>query len=320
MDDPLRSGRSRDTVLRGIRCCRGTSQPLFSSQCPGRFAVESHCYRKRLQLCAFRTPYLAHREAREPPAGVSWAHLGMGCGDNLAAGPRPWAMRNLRTSNLPTTSMPWTITVPTALATWLAVSSAISTPVSGATDTNVRKIPPLNSFYLDDGSCAQHSGEKTQTVNWNGRRWNVTAPESLVSPPYETKRNGTPLEVTPLSEFVVQAQKLGATLVNDDRAIAADNPVALRLVMVVHDLLVEGPAKFSLDTIIAVRLCGSSGNISGSALYIGPREGRYITEWWRSNKSQRWIDEYRHSFSLSVADALEWAMREVNGTQPKSVQ
>lgn len=190
---------------------------------------------------------------------------------------------------------------------WIVVLSTLLAPVSDAADTNVRKIPPLNSFYLDDGSCAEHSGEKTQTVIWNGRRWNLTAPESLVSPPYETKRNGTALEVRPLSEFVAQAQKLGATLVNDDRAIAADNPIALRLVMVVHDLLVEGPAKFSLDTIIAVRLCSSSGNFSGSALYIGPREGRYITEWWRSHRSQRWIDEYRQSFSLSVADALEWA-------------
>jgi hypothetical protein len=75
----------------------------------------------------------------------------------------------------------------------------------------------------------------------------------------------------------------------------------------VHDLVAEGPGEFSLQTIIAVRLCSSTERFSGSALYIGPRKGVNLTEWWRSRKSQRWIDGYREAFSLSVTDALEWA-------------
>jgi len=155
---------------------------------------------------------------------------------------------------------------------------------------------------------------------WNERLWNLTAPEALVSPPSETRRNGTPLDIRPLNDLVTQAQKLGANIVNGDRAIAADTPVGLRLVMVVHDLVAEGPGKFSLQTIIAVRLCGSIERVSRSALYIGPRKGVALTEWWRSRKSQRWIDGYREAFSLSVADALEWAAGEANVVQPQSAR
>jgi hypothetical protein len=192
--------------------------------------------------------------------------------------------------------------------------------ISDATDNNNRKLPRLSSFYLDDGSCSEHIGETTQRVIWNGRPWNLTAPESLVSPPSETKRNGTPLDIRPLNDFVTQAHKLGAIIVNGDRAIAADTPVGLRLVMVVHDLVAEGPGEFSLQTIIAVRLCGSTEGFSGSALYIGPRKGVNLTEWWRNRKSQRWIDGYREAFSLSVADALEWAAGEANVMQSRSAQ
>jgi hypothetical protein len=203
---------------------------------------------------------------------------------------------------------------------WLTVFSTLSVPVSDATDNPDRKLPQLRSFYLDDGSCSEHIGEITQRVMWNERLWNLTAPEALVSPPSETRRNGTPLDIRPLNDLVTQAQKLGANIVNGDRAFAADTPVGLRLVMVVHDLVAEGPGKFSLQTIIAVRLCGSIERVSRSALYIGPRKGVALTEWWRSRKSQRWIDGYREAFSLSVADALEWAAGEANVVQPQSAR
>jgi hypothetical protein len=173
--------------------------------------------------------------------------------------------------------------ISSVLAVWITVFSTLSVPVSDATDNKNRKFPRFSSFYLDDGSCSEHIGETTQRVIWNGCPWNLTAPESLVSPPSETKRNGTPLDIRPLNDFVTQAHKLGAIIVNRDRAIAADTPVGLRLVM----------------------LCGSTERFSGSALYIGPRKGVNLTEWWRSRKSQRWIDGYREAFSLSVADALE---------------
>jgi len=207
------------------------------------------------------------------------------------------------------------------LAAWLTVFSALFAPVCGATDTNNRQLPRLYSFYSDDGSCSEHTGEKTQTVIWNGRPWNLTALESLASPPSETKRTGTPLDIRPLSEFVMQAQKLGALPVNGGgRATPADTPVGLRLVMVTHDLLADEPARFSLQTIIAVRLCDSSEKSSASALYIGPPGGVNLTEWWRSSKSQRWIDGYREAFSLSVADALKWAAGEVNVMRSPSAQ
>jgi hypothetical protein len=134
--------------------------------------------------------------------------------------------------------------ISSVLAVWITVFSTLSVPVSDATDNNNRKLPRLSSFYLDDGSCSEHIGETTQRVIWNGRPWNLTAPESLVSPPSETKRNGTPLDISPLNDFVTQAHKLGAIIVNGDRAIAADTPVGLRLVMVVHDLVAEGPGIF----------------------------------------------------------------------------
>jgi len=190
---------------------------------------------------------------------------------------------------------------------WMNTLFTLAVPAVHASDENARPLPLLHSFYQDDESCSEHVGEATKQVTWNGQTWYLTAPESLVSPPSETKRNGTPLDIRPLNDFVSQAQKLGAIIVNGDRAIAADTPVGLRLVMVVHEFVAEGPGKFSLQTIIAVRLCGSTERFSGSALYIGPPKGVNLTEWWRSRKSQRWIDGYREAFSLSVADALEWA-------------
>ncbi len=129
---------------------------------------------------------------------------------------------------------------------------------SQAADVNVRRLPKLYSFYQDDALCSQHSGEARQVVTWNGRTWHLMAPVSLVSPPSETKRNGTPLDVKPLSEFVTQAQKHGAVIVSDIPVNAAEFPVVVRLVMLVHDLVAEGPGTFSLQTIVAVRLCGAS--------------------------------------------------------------
>src|SRR6266446_3183403 len=161
-------------------------------------------------------------------------------------------MQNLRAI------LPCTMNISSVLAVWITVLYTLSVPVSDATDNNNRKLPRLSSFYLDDGSCSEHIGETTQRVIWNGRPWNLTAPESLVSPPSETKRNGTPLDIRPLNDFVTQAHKLGGIIVNGVRAIAA---VGLRLVMVVHDLVAEGPGEFSLQTIIAVRVCGSTGEI-----------------------------------------------------------
>jgi len=208
---------------------------------------------------------------------------------------------------------------PRFLALWVMTFLALSGPSGWATDNNGGNLPRLRSFYRDDGSCLAQSGEVVRRVTWNGHPWNLTAPESLVSPASETKRNGTPLDISPLNEFVTQAQKLGA-VVSDDGAVAADPAIGLRLVMVVHDLVTEGPGSFSLQTIIAVRLCGSTERFSGNALYIGRLKGVSLTEWWRSRKSQRWIDGYREAFSLSVTDALEWAAGEANVMQSRSAQ
>jgi hypothetical protein len=185
------------------------------------------------------------------------------------------------------------------------VGGALAVPA--VHDVNARRLPLLHSFYQDDESCSEHIGEATKQVTWNGRTWYLTAPESLVSPPSETKRNGTPLDVKPLSEFISQAQLRRATLVSGDPTTAPSFAVRLRLVMVVHEILASEPAAFSLQTEIAVRLCDAAGKSSGGALYIGPWKGVNLIEWWRSRKSQRWIDGYREAFSLSVADALEWA-------------
>jgi hypothetical protein len=200
------------------------------------------------------------------------------------------------------------------------VLAVISVPASQAADNQVRELPRFNSFYQDDGSCSEHLLESTETVIWNGRTWILTAPVSLVSPPSETKRNGTPLDVKPLSEFVTQAQKQGAVLASDDLANAAESSVKLRLVTVTHDLVAEGSGTFSLQTIIAVRLCGAVEKSSESTLYIGPRKGVILTEFWRSRKSQRWIDGYRDAFALSVANALEWAGDEANAMQSRNAQ
>ena len=201
------------------------------------------------------------------------------------------------------------------LATGIAILFALLAPVSQAIYNNGRTIPRLYSYYQDDGSCQERMGEATQRIVWNGRPWNIMAPESLMSPPSETKRNGTPLDIRPLNEFATQAQKQGAVVVGGDRdsAIAAHSPVLLRLVMVVHDRVADSPGNFSLQTIIAVRLCGAVDEASGSVVYIGPRKGVNLTEWWRSRKSQRWMDGYREAFALSVGDALEWAAGEANG-------
>jgi hypothetical protein len=180
--------------------------------------------------------------------------------------------------------------------------------VSQATNNNDRKLPRLSSFYQDDGSCSEHVGDATQGIIWDARRWNLTAPRSLVSPSSETNRNGTPLDVKPLNEFILQAQRREAIVVSGDHgAIAANSSVGLRLVMVVHDLVAEGPWTFSLQTIVAVRLCGSGKNMPVNTLYVGPRKGVYIRNWWRSRKSEQYVEGYRTAFALSVADAIEWA-------------
>lgn len=95
------------------------------------------------------------------------------------------------------------------MSAWITLFFTLSIPVGDAADSNNRKLPRLYSFYLDDGSCVEHSGERTQELIWNGRSWNLTAPEALVSPPSETERTGTPLDIRPLHAFLTQAQKLG---------------------------------------------------------------------------------------------------------------
>jgi len=224
----------------------------------------------------------------------------------------PQGMRNLRAI------VRWPMK-PSVMAAWLGAYSTLFVPVCSATSSD-RELPRLYSFYLDDESCSEHAGEATRTVIWNGRPWNLTAPVEMVSPPSETKRNGTPLIVRPLDDFVTQAQRLGATIPNSDRPTVAVSAVQLRLVLAVHDLVAEEAAKYSLQTIIVVRLCSSIERGSASALHVGPREGVYLTDWWGRRKSERWINGYREAFSLSVADALEWAADEVNVMRLQNVQ
>jgi hypothetical protein len=195
---------------------------------------------------------------------------------------------------------------------WMTPLFTIAVPAVQASDENARPLPLLRSFYQDDESCSEHVGEATKQVTWNARTWYLTAPESLVSPPSETKRNGTPLDVKPLGEFISQAQLRGAILVSGDQTTAPGFAVRLRLVMVVHNIWAEEPATFSLQTNIAVRLCDAAAKSSRGALYIGPWKGVNLIEWWRTRKSQRWIDGYREAFSLSVADALDWAAAKVH--------
>lgn len=207
------------------------------------------------------------------------------------------------------------------LAAWTTVLSTLVGTVSAGIDYSDRTLQRLRSFYLDDGSCLERAGEITQRVVWNGRTWNLTAPETLVSPSSETKRTGTPLDIKPLKEFVTQAEKAGATIVNGEGAIAANAPLGLRLVMVVHNPVTEESGAVSLQTAIAVRLCASTERFSGSTLYIGPRKGVNFTErWTQRRKSKRWIEGYRDAFSLSVADALERAAGEVNVIGSRSAQ
>jgi hypothetical protein len=205
--------------------------------------------------------------------------------------------------------------LPTLMA--LLTSSGVT---SQAADVNARTLPKLYSFYQDDALCWEHAGEATQVVTWNGRTWHLTAPLLLVSPPSETKRNGTPLDVKQLDTLTTEAVAHGASLSGGEGQRVEEQPLRLRLVVVVHDLAADEPATFYLETIVAVRLCGATEKSSASVLYVGPRKGVKITEWWRSRKSQRWIDGYRNAFELSVADALEWAAGEATTIQSRSLQ
>ena len=187
-----------------------------------------------------------------------------------------------------------------ASAVWMTTLFTLAAPAIQAPDEN-RPLPLVSSFYQDDESCSENLGEATQQVTWHGRVWSFTAPVSLVSPPAETKRVGTPLDVRPLDVFVSQAQLSGASGAGQ---LARQMPIRLRLVLVVHSLTALGPGTYSLQSIIAVRLCK---NASTSLLYVGPRKGVTVKDWWKRRKSERWINAYRDAFSLAVADALNWA-------------
>jgi len=190
-----------------------------------------------------------------------------------------------------------------ASAVWMTTLFTLAAPAIQAPDEN-RPLPLVSSFYQDDESCSEHAGEATQPVSWHGHLWYLTAPVSLVSPPAETKRVGTPLDVRPLDLFVNQAQLRGASVAGGDGQLAKETPIRLRLVLAVHSLTALGPGTYSLQSIIAVRLCK---NASTSLLYVGPRKGVTVKDWWKRRKSERWIDAYRDAFSLAVADALDWA-------------
>jgi hypothetical protein len=192
-------------------------------------------------------------------------------------------------------------------AVWMTTLFTLSAPAIQASDENTRPLPLVNSFYQDDESCSEHVGEATQRVTWNGQAWYLTAPVLLVSPPAETKRVGTPLDVRPLDVFVNQAQLREANVASGDAQLAKQIPIRLRLVLAVHDLTSLGPGTYSLQSIIAVRLCGAVKNAPSSLLYVGPRKGVNIKDWWNQRKSERWINAYRDAFSLAVADALDWA-------------
>ena len=184
-------------------------------------------------------------------------------------------------------------------------------PVWPSSDTP-RPLPLAYSYYVDDPSCTAHEGEETRAVAWNGQIWTITTLVSLTSPRSETRRLGTLLDVRPLEVFLKQAQTLGADVVVSDETLPRKEPHHLRLVLVVHDLLAapSGAATYSLQSIIAVRLCTSKDNHLTSALYVSPRKGVTIKDWWKRRSSPRWVDTYREAFSLAVADSINWAKTE----------
>jgi hypothetical protein len=207
-----------------------------------------------------------------------------------------------------------------ASALWTTMLFTLAGPAIQASDENSRPLPLVNSFYQDDELCSEHVGEATQPVTWNGQVWYLTAPVSLVSRPAETKRLGTPLDVRPLDVFVNQAQSRGASVVGGDGQLAKEIPIRLRLVLAVHDLTSLGPGTYSLQSIIAVRLCGAVKNVSTSLLYVGARKGVTIKDWWNRRKSERWINAYRDAFSLAVTDALDWAADKAIVAMPRNAK
>jgi hypothetical protein len=196
---------------------------------------------------------------------------------------------------------------------WITALLAVTGPGLLTADESTRHLPRVYSYFEDDKSCSELTGEATQAVNWNGRTWYLTAPMSLVSPPAETKRVGTPLEVRPLDVIVHQAQLRGAAVLdgNTNGKLATEMSIRLRLVLLVHDLTPLDLGVYSLQSIIAVRLCEADQNALVSSLYVGPRKGIDIKDQWHRNKSERWINGYRDAFSLAVADALDWAAAKI---------
>jgi hypothetical protein len=178
--------------------------------------------------------------------------------------------------------------------------------------------PPLvHSFYQDDQSCSEHAGEATQEMTWNGQTWDLTAPLSVISPPEEVARVGTPLDVRPLDVFVSQAKLRGGVEADPTVSSAGTRAIRLRLVRVVHSLVPVGPATYSLQSIIWVRLCETVGSALPSALYEGPRKGVTIKDWWMRRKSERWVNAYGDAFSLAVGDALDWAAAQTLALMPR---
>jgi len=190
---------------------------------------------------------------------------------------------------------------------WITTALILAGPGVIAADESTRHLPPVYSYRQYDESCTEHAGEATQAVTWNGHSWYLTAPESLVSPASETERVGTPLDVRPLEVFVEQARLRGAGLSKPVAPASTGLPIQLRLVLAVHALTPLGPNTYSLQSIIAVRLCTSEQNGSAGLLYLGPRKGVAIKDWWHRNKSEKWVKGYRDAFTLAVADALDWA-------------
>jgi len=75
--------------------------------------------------------------------------------------------------------------------------------------TQIESCHNSGPFIWMTGPARNTLGKITQRVMWNERLWNLTAPEALVSPPSETRRNGTPLDIRPLNDLVTQASEIG---------------------------------------------------------------------------------------------------------------
>jgi hypothetical protein len=194
-----------------------------------------------------------------------------------------------------------------AATSFITFLLAVTGSAALAVDDSATALPRVYSFYQDNKSCSELPGEATKAVLWNGRTWYLTAPALLVSPPAETKRVGTPLNVRPLDVFVEQAVLQGASVTKVDAPSATDMPMHLRLVLAVHSQVALGPGTYSLQSIIAVRLCTEGENNRTSILYVGPKKGVTVKDWWDRRKSERWVNAYRDAFSLAIADALHWA-------------